>query len=280
MFHISQSSLRMNFQPCVDWPQLPTGWNLGECHSVDVDASGTVWMLSSGPHPVVSVRTDGSFISEFREVNGVTPHGLRVAPDNSVWIVDRAEGGSVVRYDTSGRITLVLSHKTWKWGGATSVCFDDCNVYVADGYENSRIVKLSHEGQPLTEWGTHGSGPGQFRLVHDVCADSARHRICVVDRGNSRVQLFDRDGVFLCTWDLEEPVWSIRYFEPEDCFYCASNHCIVKLDPSGRKIGSFGEYGHSLGKFDRAHSLALDSRDASLYVAEVRNWRVQKFVRT
>src|SRR5438105_7642059 len=37
----------------------------------------------------------------------------------------------------------------------------DGNVYVAD-WQNHRIQKLTAAGQPLAQWGSLGSGPGQF----------------------------------------------------------------------------------------------------------------------
>ena len=46
------------------------------------------------------------------------------------------------------------------------------------------------------EWGSHGSGPGQFRTPHAIDLDS-RGRAVVADRGNDRLQVFDPDGTFI-----------------------------------------------------------------------------------
>jgi sugar lactone lactonase YvrE len=73
---------------------------------------------------------------------------------------------------------------------------------VADGHGpgmNARIVKFDKNGKYITEWGMHGSGPGQFELPHAMVFDS-QGRLFVADRSNDRIQIFDQDGKFLMEW--------------------------------------------------------------------------------
>jgi hypothetical protein len=58
-----------------------------------------------------------------------------------------------------------------------------------------------------------------------------------------------------------------------------ANDEIIKLDANGKILGKLGSHGKSPGKLHYPHSLAVDSTGA-LYVAEILNWRVQKFVPT
>ena len=44
----------------------------------------------------------------------------------------------------------------------------------------------------------------------------------------------------------------------------------------GQLLGTLSGYGKAPGKLDFAHNMAIDSTGA-LYVAEIKNWRVQKF---
>ena len=44
----------------------------------------------------------------------------------------------------------------------------------------------------------------------------------------------------------------------------------------GKVQGVLGGFGKAPGKFDFAHHMAIDS-EGSLYVVEIKNWRVQKF---
>ncbi|MCY4602553.1 MAG: hypothetical protein OXF27_21835, partial [Acidobacteria bacterium] len=72
------------------------------------------------------------------------------------------------------------------------------SVYVADGYGNHRMVVFDAEGNYLRQWGSAGSGEGQF------VETGGGHPHCVVlgndglvyacDRGQNRVQVFDREG--------------------------------------------------------------------------------------
>jgi hypothetical protein len=56
------------------------------------------------------------------------------------------------------------------------------------------------------------------------------------------------------------------------------NNRIVKLNLDGQVQGVLSSYGKTPGKLNIAHYLAVDSTGA-IYVAEIKNWRVQKFVK-
>src|SRR6185503_17950745 len=71
------------------------------------------------------------------------------------------------------------------------------NVFVSD-YFNSRIQKFSGAGLYLTQWGSAGSGNGQFR-ASGVAVD-ADGNVFVADRMNSRIQKFTNSGVFVSTF--------------------------------------------------------------------------------
>ncbi|WP_434311442.1 hypothetical protein [Hominifimenecus sp. rT4P-3] len=68
--------------------------------------------------------------------------------------------------------------------------------FAADGYGNAAVHKFRPDGTLDRSFGEPGSGPGRFRLVHDLCLD-ARDRIWVADRENACVHVFDQDGKLL-----------------------------------------------------------------------------------
>ena len=72
-------------------------------------------------------------------------------------------------------------------------------VFIADGYGNSRIVVYSYEGRYLREWGSKGSMPGQFRIPHNMALDEDG-LVYVADRENSRVQVFSETGLLVDIW--------------------------------------------------------------------------------
>ena len=67
------------------------------------------------------------------------------------------------------------------------------------GYANARILEYTAEGTKVREWGTPGTGPGQFVLPHSIQIDPAGV-VYVADRENGRVQRFDQTGKFLGEW--------------------------------------------------------------------------------
>jgi DNA-binding beta-propeller fold protein YncE len=69
------------------------------------------------------------------------------------------------------------------------------NIFVADGYGNSRIAKFDKTGKYLKSWATKGTEPGQFDTPHPLAID-AQGNLCMADLGNQRIQIFDNDGAF------------------------------------------------------------------------------------
>lgn len=268
-----------------DWPQLPPGWNLGESSGVAVDKEDNVWVFNRGPHQVIQFDKNGKMLRAWTEVPVTSAHGIRVDADGNVWAADVA-GHTIFKFSPAGRILMVFGNAGKTPGNneavhafnrPTGVAFGaNGDVYISDGYENSRIVRLNKDGEHLRHWGTKGTGDGQFNLVHDVAVDS-RGRVYVCDRTNSRVQIFDADGKFLGKWtDLGQP-WGITYRDNALYMCDGLNDRVVKLNLDGQILGVLGGPGKAPGKFHFAHNIAVDSTGA-IYVAEIRNWRVQKFV--
>lgn len=269
-----------------DWMQLPAGWNLGECSGVDVDQQDNVWVFNRGKNKVIQFDKNGKMLNAWPDVPVIASHGLRVDADGNVWLVD-VKGHAVLKCSRSGRIEMVITNagnrpgdndSKYAFNEPTGLAFAaNGDFYVSDGYVNSRVIKFTKDGEYLTHWGRKGTGDGEFNLAHDVCVDS-RGRVYVADRTNARVQIFDGKGNFLGKWtDVGSP-WGLYYVARENAIYMADgvNNRVVKLNLDGQVLGVLGSFGKTPGKFDFAHHLAVDSTGA-IYVAEIKNWRVQKF---
>ena len=269
-----------------DWPQLPPGWNLGECSGVAVDKDDNVWVFNRGPHPVIQFDKSGKMIRAWSEVPVTSSHGIRVDADGNVWAVD-VKGHMLFKMTPAGRLLMVIGNAGKRPGtNETKDAFNEPtgisfaangDFYVSDGYVNSRVIKFNRDGDFLTQWGTKGAGDGQFNLVHDVAVDS-KGRVYVADRSNSRVQIFDANGKYLNKWTDAGQPWGLTYSAREDAIYMCDgqNNRVVKLNLDGQILGVLGRYGKAPGRFDFAHNIAVDSTGA-IYVAEIKNWRVQKF---
>jgi DNA-binding beta-propeller fold protein YncE len=280
------------YQVDPNWPQLPKGMNFGECSGVDVDKDGNVWVFNRGSWPLIEFDRSGKMLKcwSSQTFRVLSSHGIRVGPDGSLWCVD-VQGHVIFKVNPdTGRILMVLGNRQGTPGNndskdafdqPTNVCFrPDGNFYVSDGYVNSRIIEFTPDGEYIRHWGTLGKGDGQFALVHDVVIDS-KGLVYVADRQNARVQVFDQNGKFITKWTNVGAPWGLVYVTNEDAIYMCDgkNDRIVKLSLEGKVLGQIGSWGKAPGKLDYVHDITFDPVDGSIYTVEIKNWRVQKWVR-
>ena len=127
-------------------------------------------------------------------------------PEKHIWIIDDAAQQIFKFTHDMKKLVLTLGEKgvvaadEKHFGRPADITFmPDDSILVADGYINARVVKLDRDGKYLTSWGTKGTGPGQFDLVHCVAVD-AKGRVYVADRNNHRIQVLDQTGKVLDMW--------------------------------------------------------------------------------
>ena len=130
---------------------------------------------------------------------------MRVDPGGNIWVID-APGHVGYKMNPQGRVLMELGSKGVagmsrnSFNLPTDVAFGpNGEVYVTDGYGNARVVKYTADGQYVLEWGSRGTGPGEFGLPHNLVVD-AEGRVYVTDRDNQRVQVFTPEGEFLTEW--------------------------------------------------------------------------------
>ncbi|MBI4984569.1 MAG: 6-bladed beta-propeller [Rhodocyclales bacterium] len=157
---------------------------------LDIDDAGTLYVADAGAKAVIVFDRDGKFL---RKIAGPK-------------FFDRL---SSVTVDPAGERLYVVDI-----GGVAS---EQHHVRVFD----------ARNGNHLYDVGKRGSGPGEFNLPRDV-AIGKNGQLYVVDGGNFRVQVFDKDGKYL---------------------------------------QSFGTVGKQLGNFARPKEIASD-REGNIYVAD------------
>jgi DNA-binding beta-propeller fold protein YncE len=256
--------------------------NAGEASAVALDSRGHIYLFQRVRPMLAEYDPGGHFIRSLGEGLFTHPHGLRIDDKDNLWTTD--DGSHLVlKLSPAGHVLLVLGRKDvaaeadWLFNQPTDVAFGkDGEIYVADGYGNSRIVKFDRTGRYLGAWGRFGSGPGEFNLPHSVAVDRAG-RVYVGDRENRRIQIFDGEGKLLRIWD------NVGY--PYGLFITPDQHVwmvdggydrILELGPDGQILGAIGEPGHAPGQLAWGHFLAVGT-DRTVYVADVLNWRFQVF---
>ncbi len=270
-------------QLVADWPQLPEGWNFGLTTGVGVDSKNNVYVYHRGPNTVMCFDASGKHLRSWGDGILTSSHGLAVDSEDNVWVTDIGSH-TVVQFSPRGRVRMVLGRKDTPgedqdtFNQPTHIAFGPRGeLYITDGYGNSRVVKYSKDGRFLLAWGKKGKGPGEFNAPHTIAVDH-QGKVYVGDRENHRVQIFDENGRFLEQWTHLGSPWGLYFTADHHLFMCDGyKNRVLKLDLEGRILGRFGQSGKAPGQFSSSHHLALGKK-GELYVAEVVNWRVQKFL--
>jgi hypothetical protein len=235
-------------------------------------------------------------------------HAVRVDRDDNVWAVDEGTN-MVIKFDPEGRVLMVLGRRPdavdgivvrppsapapaperYVFSRPTDVGWDAAgNIFVTDGYGNSRVVKFDKNGRFVKETGTKGSQPGQLDLPHTMAVD-AQGNVYVGDRSNARVQVFDNDLTLKTIFDKVGNPWAICISPGPHQYLFVSNSTpdsglaqyrditgeIYKMELDGTVLGKFGHAGKLPPNFQVVHM--MDCRDPNnIIVGEIESWRVQK----
>ena len=249
-------------------------------------------------HSILVMNAEGKITEDWTQWDKMwtRPHDIEISPYDSekhVWIVD-AEGHGVYKFTNDGKkllLTLGTPHVAGDddthFRRPTFLVFMDANtMYLADGYDNTRVIKYDMDGKKLAQWGEKGTAPNEKRPgfwnnVHGIAVDPTTREVFVNDRANSRVQVFDENGKYLREWNFgPRPPMDIHSFivTSDRKLWAADQgtHKILGYDLQGHFLYSWGSWGEYPGGMWGVHGLATD-QEGNFYVAEVNNGRVQKF---
>jgi DNA-binding beta-propeller fold protein YncE len=275
----------LGYRVVPDFFDFPATWVEGETSGVAVNSKGHIYLFQRAKPMLSEFDENGKFVRSLGEGLFDHPHGLRVDRDDNIWTTDDTNH-TVLKLSPAGKVLMVLGRRNnggeanWLFNKPADVAFSkNGDIYVADGYGNSRIVKFDREGNFLKSWGSYGSDPGQFILPHAVVIDK-NDRVYVGDRENARIQIFDTEGRFLTQWTAIGYPYGL-YITPDQHVWMIDGGFdrIVELDQTGKILGAIGSPGHKPGQFAWGHFLAFGS-DNKLIVADVLNWRFQVFAPT
>ena len=184
----------------------PHGWASGTVSGLalwpPLGTDGLVYEIQRGDHadPVVVLDRFGHLLPGFGRGDFALPHSVRRDATGNVWTVD-AGSSDVIEYTPLGRKlrTIHVGGQPANGGGAfvgtTDIAFGpNGHVYITDGYGNARVLEYTADGMLVRQWGSPGSGPGQFHLPHSIQIDAATGTIYVADRENGRIEEFSLHG--------------------------------------------------------------------------------------
>lgn len=277
-----------------EWAQLPEGESFLDVGSVCIDTDDNVWVLNRGTHPVMVFNSTGERIASWGDGHfSDRPHGMGIGPDGDIYCTDD-ELHIVMKFTPDGELKKTLGTKNQPsetgyrdvsdffeqislinrvgepFNRPTGVTVADSGeIFVADGYGNAAVHKFTPDGDHLFSWGGPGPNKGEFRLPHSIHTDE-QNRIWVTDRENSRIQIFDTDGVFITQWnDLIRPT---DLFITEDKRVFVTELCrrVSVFTIDGELVTRWGneQFPADDPLFLAPHTIAVDSRN-DVYVGEV-----------
>ena len=258
----------------VDLLKTPTDVFVGEVGGVGANSKGLIFVYTRTGHPYATLGDNrtfyhggsrlfqfdpaGKFVREFgQDVYGFNAAiGLRIDPQDNVWTIDEG-ANQVVKFDTEGRVALVLGRKpetigVRPGGGPGGGGPGAGGPGGGAGAPGAAVAGAPGAGGPPVAAGlTGGAGGGQpARLPGSGIPGSGFSRPTDVawDRTGN---IYVADGI-------------------------GTNDRIAKFDKDGRFISHWGSTGKGPGQFDGVKALAIDAQ-GNVYAADLGNKRIQVF---
>src|SRR5216117_4569332 len=194
-----QSVPEISFDSAPDFFKLPPGMNFGEVPGVAVNSKGHIFVFTrsnnaNGPAyaaaaaQLLEFNAKGDFLREIgKGLYGCSEaHTVRIDKNDNIWAIDKGSD-MIIMFNQAGRVKMVFGRrkesadedsKPWKhvnpplpavnglFRQPTDVAWDaEGNIYITDGYINSRVAKYDKNGDWVKSWGSKGTGPGQFDML-------------------------------------------------------------------------------------------------------------------
>jgi DNA-binding beta-propeller fold protein YncE len=280
---------RYAYEMREDWARLPAGWTFGGVSAVATDSQNRVYAFQRKDPPILVFDRDGNYLSSWGTSAFADPHGINIV-DDVIYVTDRndhvalkftLDGKPLMVVGTRGQASDTGATKDIELPPRSAGPFNkptemmvapSGDLYVSDGYRNSRVHRFSSQGALLDSWGKPGKEePGEFHLPHSLWVDK-QGQVYVCDRENSRIQVFTGAGKFLSQWrDIVKPT-DISFDAEEIAYVSEQRPSISVLEKSGKV----------LARFDTpvsGHGLWVDAITGDVYLASVGAKKLIKYAR-
>jgi len=302
------------FESVPNFLKFPPNIYLGEGIGVATNSKGHVFVYTrSGETRLFEFDQTGAYVREIGQglYGFAFAHAVRVDPQDNIWAVDEGTN-MVIKFNPAGRVVMVIgrrpeaideltnftgsggysgANKPYSFNRPTDVAWDaQGNIFVSDGYGDSRVVKYDKNGRFIKSAGTRGNGQGQLNLPHTMATD-AQGNVYIGDRSNARIQVWDNDLNYKAIYDQVGNPWAVCISPGPHQYLFVSNSVpdngdsraaaqtgeIYKMELDGTIVGKFGKAGKALKEFSTVHE--IDCRNPNeLFVSEITDWRVQKIL--
>jgi DNA-binding beta-propeller fold protein YncE len=237
-----------------------------------------VMVFDSAGNPLFHFGEEGSQPGQFQ-----FPYGISTDTKGRVFVAD-LYNGNISIFDQKGKFIEYFAHNSKAISTPGGLRIINEKVYVTDIQAN-KVFVFDMDGKLLLEVGQPGSEDGQLMAPNAVTADKEGN-IYVVDTGNQRVQVFNKEGQFTKILSGSNDASGSSVFvnprgigiDSRGIIYVVSNltHIVYGFNQDGEQMFQFGSMGEGNGEFSLPNGLYIDSKD-NVYVTDTLNLRVSVF---
>jgi hypothetical protein len=146
-----------------------------------------------------------SFNPYGNEILSYTTDHIEVDKNDNIYLTDN-HNNKILKFDKNGNFIETF----FTCYGPRTILFLNDRMIVAKSGEN-KIYEMDYNKNFIFEWGSAGTGDGQFNFFRQIAVDDEKN-IYVVDINNKRIQKFDINGNFITKWSTEgDYPWGVAY---------------------------------------------------------------------
>jgi len=277
----------------TNWGEPPAGTDWKDLKGIrsityDPNGQGSIAVLVAPPVPTDPAVWVFDYNGKLQRQWGANlfthPYDLVVDRFGYLWIIDR-DANFIAKFTEDGKQLMTIGNKGVPgdngshdgFSGPTDVAIaKNGDIFVTDGYTNSRIVKFDKNGKFLAIiGGTKGVDVGQFNVPLRIAIDS-KDELAILDRGNKRIQFWTQEGKFINQWtDLGFINPAGLMMTADDTFYLSDS------DGQSIKIVKDDKILDAIGGLDgvRPHQVTVD-RFGAIYICDEPGRKIRKIVRS
>ena len=192
--------------------KLPDSVDLQHAHGLTRDDQDNIYLayssntINDNTHAIIQFDSKGNFVRFIGDASlakGV-PHGLDLVYEDNVPYLYLSNNASTVRkIDMQGKVLWEKAskpeHANYKdkqyRPTDTAKIPSSSNVFIADGYGNSKVIEVTSKEGDFTQVSLDGTGSEKvFNTPHGVTFDPRSGQIVVSDRENYRLVVYDAQG--------------------------------------------------------------------------------------
>ena len=207
-----------------------TQWSIGDRKSIlrglAADRKGTVYAVEGGKIHRYEGAT-GTQLDDLGYSDGSGFDDVTTAADGSVIAAWYRNRDDIVRFGPNGQVANTIRAAISSASGDseldTRVAVDGLGNIYALGTFNSAVFKFTPQGKFVTQFGSAGEQPGQFRAADSIAVDG-KGRVFVGDVKG--IQVFDSNGRYLQVFKSDGGASSMVFNDNNELFVVGRRHVI------------------------------------------------------